>query len=43
MIAVKNIFKQIRIDLKDSTEVEDSDQYLENAMNNALRLMAKHY
>ena len=43
MIAVKNIFKQIRIDLKDINEVQYSDWDLENAMNKAIRLMANHY
>lgn len=43
MIAVKNIFKQIRIDLKDINEVQYSDWDLENAMNKAVRLMANHY
>lgn len=43
MITVKNIFKQIRIDLKDVNEVQYSNWDLENAINKAVRLMANHY
>lgn len=43
MISVKNIFKQIRIDLKDINEVQYSTWDLENALNKALRLICNHF
>ena len=43
MIAIKDIFKQVRIDLKDMNEVQYSTWDLENAINKAIRLMANHF
>lgn len=43
MIAVSNVFKQVRIDLKDVNEVQYSNWDLENAINKALRLTANHF
>lgn len=43
MISVANIFKQIRIDLKDINETQYSAWDLENAINKALRLVCNHF
>ena len=43
MIAVSNVFRQVRIDLKDINEVQYSTWDLENALNKALRLTANHF
>lgn len=43
MISVRNIFKQVRVDLKDVNEVQYSNWDLENALNKALRLTANHF
>ncbi len=43
MIAVANVFRQVRIDLKDINEVQYSTWDLENALNKALRLTANHF
>lgn len=43
MIAIANIIKQARIDLKDMNEVQYSDWDMENAINKVLRLTANHF
>lgn len=43
MIAVSNVFRQVRIDLKDINEVQYSTWDLENALNKALRMTANHF
>lgn len=43
MIAIANIIKQVRIDLKDMNEVQYSDWDMENAINKVLRLTANHF
>lgn len=43
MIAISNVIRQVRVDLKDINEVQYSDWDMENAINKALRLMANHF